>query len=93
MGEMFTRYVLGELIKINSNLGILFFFFFLMFHPKARNAFFFFSVTGKIQSRTEMVFLTTEAFSHCGNVSRQVIHSASLKMYIGIFDFFLKETF
>lgn len=59
-----------------------------MFHPKARNAFFFFSVTGKIQSRTEMVFLTTEAFSHCGNVSRQVIHSASLKMYIGIFDFF-----
>jgi len=87
LSELFTVCILGEHIKIYSNLRFLFIYF-LLFHPKARNVFFFFSVTGKIQARTKMVFFTTEAFCHCSNVSRQVIHSASLKMYIGVFDFF-----
>lgn len=55
---------------------------------------FFSIVTENTQGRTENVFLTTGVFNHCSNESRQPIHSASLKMYIGIFDFFfLKEIF
>lgn len=36
MGEMFTDYVLGEQIKINSNLGFLFFFFFPYVSSKSK---------------------------------------------------------
>lgn len=52
---------------------------------------FFSIVTENTQGRTENVFLTTGVFNHCSNESRQPIHSASLKMYIGIFDFFFPQ--
>lgn len=45
------------------------------------------------QRRTEDVFSTTGVFNHCSNKSRQPIHSASLKMYIGIFDFFSSKRY
>lgn len=64
-----------------------------MLHPKPRNIFFLYSVTRKIQARAKVELLPTESFSHSSYVSRQVIHSASLKMYIGVFDFSLKEIF
>lgn len=91
MGKLFTIYILGEEIKISSNLGFLLPFFFVMLHPKARNIFFLYSVTRKIQARAKVGFLATEAFSHCSNVSRQIIFSASLKMYIGVLVFLSKR--
>lgn len=44
-----------------------------------------------MQARAKVGFLATEAFSHCSNVSRQIILSASLKMYIGVLVFLSKR--
>lgn len=93
MDELFTIHILGEEIKNISNLGFLLLFFIVMLRSKARNIFFLYSVTRKIQARAKVGFSPTESFSHCSCVSRQVIHSAPLKMYIGAFDFSLKEIF